>query len=35
MPFFINYDYHPDLDLDAILGAAFNTPDFQANATKS
>ena len=33
-PFFANYGYHPNLDLDTIPGTAPNTPDFQADATK-
>ena len=33
-PFFVNYGYHPNLDLDAVPGAAPDTPDFQTDTTK-
>ena len=32
MPFFINYSYHPDLDIDAL--PAENSADFQTDAMK-
>ena len=33
-PFFANYGYHLNLDLDTVPGAAPDTPDFQADTTK-
>ena len=34
MPFFANYDYHPNLNIDTVLGVVIKTPDFQINIKK-
>ena len=33
-PFFANYDYHPDLNLDTLLSETGSLPDFQADAAR-